>query len=51
MLIDPDLKRIELFRRAEHGIWELHDIAEGQPLRLASLEIEVGWDRVFRNVD
>ncbi|MBK1721093.1 Uma2 family endonuclease [Thiocystis violacea] len=51
VLIDPEKQTIEIYRRAGHDVWELQDIAPGTPLALASLETEIGWDRVFRNLD
>lgn len=51
VLIDPDKKTVELYRRGEDGLWVLRDIAPGTPLPLASVGVEVDWDRLFRNVD
>lgn len=51
LLVDPELRRIELFRRVPSGVWELHDIAEGQPVNLTGLGVEIAWQRVFRNLD
>ncbi|NEX23434.1 Uma2 family endonuclease [Thiorhodococcus mannitoliphagus] len=51
VLIDPEKQSIEIYRRAGHDVWELHDIPPETPLALASLEAEIGWDRLFRNLD
>ena len=51
VLIDPDQKRVELYRRGEDGLWVLRDIQPGEPLTLASVGAEVAWERLFRNVD
>lgn len=51
VLIDPEQRRIELYRRGEGDVWTLHDIAPGAQLILDSLSIRVDWDRVFRNID
>jgi len=51
VLIDADQQQIELFRKGEDGLWVLHDFTPSQPLHLASIDSEVAWERVFRNVD
>lgn len=51
VLIDPEKQTIELYRRGDDDTWALHDIAAGEPLPLGSLEIEIGWGRIFRNLD
>ena len=51
VLIDPEKLTIEVYRRTAQDVWELHDIPPGAPLALSSLETEIGWDRVFRNLD
>ncbi|NEV62117.1 Uma2 family endonuclease [Thiorhodococcus minor] len=51
VLIDPEKRRIECYRRGEQARWELEDIAPDGPLRLQSLDAEVPWERIFRNAD
>ena len=51
LLIDPDQQQLELFRKGADGLWVLHDFAPGQTLLLTSVEVEVPWERLFRNVD
>jgi len=51
VLIDPDQKKVELYRRGEDGLWVLRDIQTGAPLPLASVGVDIAWDRLFRNVD
>jgi Uma2 family endonuclease len=51
VLIDPDLGRVELYRRGADGLWVLHDILPDTPLQLTSVGIEVPWATLFRNVD
>ena len=51
ILIDPETQRIEIYRRASQDTWELQDMTPGEPLVLHSLETEIGWDRIFRNLD
>ncbi|MFU2489954.1 Uma2 family endonuclease [Thauera sp. WH-1] len=50
VLIDPDLRRIEHYRRQGER-WELQDIAPEQALELQSLDVTIPWQRVFRNAD
>jgi len=42
---------VELYRRTKQATWELLDIALDNPLPLESLELEIPWNRIFRNVD
>jgi Uncharacterized protein conserved in cyanobacteria len=51
VLIDPDLRRIEHYRRNQDERWELQDIAPEQALVLESLEVSIPWQKVFRNAD
>ncbi|MBS0510605.1 MAG: Uma2 family endonuclease [Proteobacteria bacterium] len=51
VLIDPDQRRIEHYRRTQADRWELEEIVPEQPLHLPSLEVSLPWTRVFRNVD
>ncbi len=51
VLIDPERRRIELYRRTKQDTWELLDIPTEHPLPLHSLELEIPWNRIFRNVD
>lgn len=51
VLVDPEQRRIELYRRGAGDVWTLHDIAPGAQLILDSLSTRVDWDRVFRNID
>lgn len=51
LFIDPDRRNMELYRRNQAGLWELRDITAEQPLPLSSLELEIPWPRIFRNVD
>ncbi|ADH86105.1 Uma2 family endonuclease [Desulfurivibrio alkaliphilus] len=55
LFIDPDRRSMELYRRNQAGLWELRDFIADQPLPhslpLASLELEIARERIFRNVD
>lgn len=51
VLGNPDERRIELYRRDGENRWLLVDIEPDAPLPLGSLDVEILWWRVFRNVD
>ena len=51
VLIDPERKQIELYRRSQENIWELRDIPAEQPLHFSCLNMTIPWSRIFRNVD
>lgn len=51
LLIDPDHQQLELFRKGADGLWVLHDFTPGQTLQLASVDVAIPWERLFRNVD
>lgn len=51
VLIDPDTRRIEYYRRTQGKRWELQEIEPEQPLQLQCLEVEIARQKVFRNVD
>ena len=50
-LIDPDTRRVEVFRPAEDGHWKLFDMSDGEALLLKSVECRVGFSAVFRGMD
>ena len=49
MLVSLSEPRIELQRRNEGGIWELHDARPGSRLRLASVDVDLDVSAVFEN--
>jgi Uma2 family endonuclease len=51
VLIDPDQRRIEHYRRATGTVWELHELEPGEPLVFTCLEVKIAAERVFRNLD
>ncbi len=51
MLIDPDSRTVETFRRNDEGLWVLHEFAPGAPVLFASVGLELATDIVFRNAD
>ncbi|MBI3374250.1 MAG: Uma2 family endonuclease [Betaproteobacteria bacterium] len=51
VLIDPDRKRIECFRRSEDDLWVLHEPGPDQSLTLHSVDLRIAGEDVFRRVD
>lgn len=51
VLIDPDTRRIEVFRIGADGLWVLHDMSERAALALASVGSEVAMTEVFEGVE
>jgi len=49
-LIDPDSRRVEVFRRMDNGDWLLAASESGQGLILKSLDFAAGLDAVFEDV-
>ncbi|MBN8509911.1 MAG: Uma2 family endonuclease [Burkholderiales bacterium] len=50
-LVDPDTRRIEVFRKGGDGLWVLHDMSDGDALALANIGCEVPLAEVFDGVD
>lgn len=50
VLIDPDTRRCDVYRKGDDGLWVLHPFEPGQDLRLASVGLDLGvavlWDEV-----
>ncbi len=51
ILIDPDTRRVEGFRRNELGQWVLHDMSDGDALEAASVGARVPLTEVFDGID
>jgi Uma2 family endonuclease len=51
LLIDSDRLRCDLYRKGADGLWVLHPAEPGQPLRLASLELEVSAADLFADLE
>ena len=47
VLVDPDTRRVEAFRRSTEGTWVLQDMSEGDTLHVASLRVSVPMAEVF----
>lgn len=50
MLIDPERRSLEIFRRLPSNDWLLATGDSARALVLASLETEIGLDEVFEDV-
>ena len=50
-LVDPDTRRVEVFRVGADGLWVLHDMSDGPVVTLASVGCEVPMADVFEGVD
>ena len=51
VLVDPDTRRVEAFRRNAAGEWVLHDMSEGPALALPCIDASVPMTEVFDGVD
>ena len=47
VLLDPDTRRVESFRRMADGGWTFHDMSDGPVLELPSVGCRVRLDEVF----
>lgn len=50
LLVDPDTRRVEAFRRNADGDWVLHDMSDGPTLHAASLGLSVPMAEVFAGI-
>ena len=51
VLIDPDDRRVESFRRTPADEWVLHDMSEGTTLDLASIGCQIALTDVFAGIE
>jgi Uma2 family endonuclease len=51
ILIDPDTRRVEGFRRGADGLWVLHDMSDGDTLHAACLDVRVPLAEVFAGIE
>ncbi len=51
VLIDPDTRRVEAFRRNAQGQWVLYDMSDGPAFEAASIGCSVPMEQVFDGVD
>ena len=50
-LVDPDTRRVEVFRIGADGLWVLHDMSDLAAVSLASIACEMKMSDVFDGVD
>jgi Uma2 family endonuclease len=51
ILVDPDTRRVEGFRRGADDLWVLHDMSDGDTLEVASLGLRVPLAEVFAGME
>jgi Uma2 family endonuclease len=51
IVVDPDTRRIEGFRRGADNLWVLHDMSDGPALEAASLGLSIPLVDVFAGID
>lgn len=51
VLIDPDTRRVEVFRRGDDDHWTLFDMSEGVDLELRSVDARIALASVFQGMD
>lgn len=51
ILVDPDTRRVEAFRRGADGLWDLHDMSESDTLEAASIGCRIAMVDVFDGID
>ena len=51
ILVDPDTRRVEGFRRRADGLWVLHDMSDGDTLEAAGLGLRVPLAEVFAGIE
>jgi len=51
ILVDPETRRVEAFRRTAQNQWVLHDMSDGQTMEAASIGCQVALAAVFQGVD
>jgi Uma2 family endonuclease len=51
ILVDPDTRRVEGFRRGADGLWVLHDLSDGDTLEAACLGLRVPLAEVFAGIE
>jgi Uma2 family endonuclease len=50
VLVDPDTRRVEAFRRSAQDEWVLHDMSDGEALQMAALDVSVPLAEVFAGI-
>lgn len=50
LLIDPESRRVEIYRAGTEGRWVLTDLDPAGTLRLESVNVEISVEQIFENV-
>ena len=51
VLIDPDTRRVEVFRKSEEGLFTLHDYTDTPRFPLTSIQCELRLDEIFEGME
>ena len=51
MLIDPDTRRVEVYRLGDDGLWNLLDMSDEPAIELATVSLRITLDAVFKGMD
>lgn len=51
MLIDPDTRRVEVYRLGDDGLWNLLDMSDEPAIELATVSFRITLDAVFKGMD
>lgn len=50
LLVDPETRRCDLYRRGDDGLWVLHPFEPGEPVMLDSVGLHLGADALWDEV-
>ena len=50
-LVDPDTRRVEVFRIGRDGLWVLHDMSDADAMLLASVDVRIPMQTLFDGVE
>ena len=50
-LIDPDTRRVEVYRLGTDGLWNLFDMSDGPDLDLATVDARIALEAVFKGME
>jgi Uma2 family endonuclease len=51
LLVDPDRRRCDLFRKGADGLWVLHPFERGTPVQLESVQFTLSAERLWEDLD
>ena len=51
LLVDPDRRRCDLFRKGGDGLWVLHPFERGTPVQLDSVQFTLSAERLWEDLD